>query len=61
MKEREDAPSPNYVSARESAIDEQAAEYDDDVDDYDDFDDFDDFDECDTTKGESKCLTTRHT
>ena len=47
MKEREDAPSPNYMSARESAIDEQAAE-------YDDFDDFDDFDDYDTTKGESK-------
>lgn len=33
---REDAPSPNYMSARESAIDEQAAEYDD-FDDYDNY------------------------
>ena len=34
---REDAPHPNYMSARESAIDEQAAEYGD-FDDYDDYD-----------------------
>lgn len=35
----EDRPSPNYKSARECAIDEQAREYDDyDYDDYD-FDD----------------------
>ena len=34
---REDAPHPNYMSAHESAIDEQAAEYGD-FDDYDDYD-----------------------
>ena len=34
---REEAPHPNYMSARESAIDEQAAEYGD-FDDYDDYD-----------------------
>ena len=34
---REDAPHPSYMSARESAIDEQAAEYGD-FDDYDDYD-----------------------
>ena len=34
---REDAPHPNYMSARESAIDEQAAEYGD-FDYYDDYD-----------------------
>jgi len=38
---REDAPHPNYMSARESAIDEQAAEYGD----FDDFDDYDDYDQ----------------
>jgi len=40
-KKREDAPSPNYMSARESAIDEQAAEYGD----FDDFGDYDDYDQ----------------
>jgi hypothetical protein len=35
-KNREDAPPSSFMSARESAIDEQAAEYDN----YDDFDDY---------------------
>jgi hypothetical protein len=33
---REDLPSPTFVSAREAALDEQAA-----LDDYDDYDDYD--------------------
>jgi hypothetical protein len=37
----EDRPSPNYKSARECAIDEQAREYDE-YDEYDDYEDFDD-------------------
>jgi len=44
----EDRPSPNYKSARECAIDEQAREYDE----YDEYDDYDDYDFDD--EGESK-------
>jgi hypothetical protein len=40
----EDRPSPNYKSARECAIDEQAHEYDE----YDEYDDYDYDDEGET-------------